>query len=274
MLESKRLILRKLTPSDFEDLCKILQDPEVMYAYEGAFTDAEVHEWLEKQLRRYETDGIGLYAVILKENGDFIGQCGITKQAYNEIFVFEIGYLFQKAYWHKGYATEAAILCKQYAFNELNLDEVFSIIRDTNSASQKVAKNNGMIIVDTIVKHYRGIDMPHYVFCAKNPYKMSKLQLFWGRTTVVMFFIWFYAISFGFNKADYELVGLYGIPTLVLVDFCRTSIPLYYLVFSIVMSRMNKNKCVNPIFVCILCAVIMVSTLIWLMPYDYADPFR
>jgi RimJ/RimL family protein N-acetyltransferase len=75
--------------------------------------------------------------------------------------------LIQKAYWHKGYALEAAQACKNYAFERLNADEVFSIIRDTNTASQNVAKRNGMTVKGTLVKHYRSIDMPHYAYSVK-----------------------------------------------------------------------------------------------------------
>jgi len=88
-------------------------------------------------------------------------------QPFADREVLEIGYIFQKEYWHKGYATEAAIACKEYAFTELNADEVFSIIRDTNIASQNVAKRNGMTITDTFTKHYYGIDMPHYLFSVR-----------------------------------------------------------------------------------------------------------
>lgn len=76
--------------------------------------------------------------------------------------MLEIGYLFNKLYWHNGYATEAAIACKNYAFEILKADEVCSIIRDTNVASQNVAVRNGMTKTDIWTKHYRGIDMPHY----------------------------------------------------------------------------------------------------------------
>lgn len=169
MLESERLFFRKLRKEDFTALCKILQDDDVMYAYEGKFNDKEVTEWLDRQLWRYENEnGRGLYAVILKENGELIGQCGLTFQDYKEKRVLEIGYLFQKKYWHKGYATEAAKAWKRYAFEVLGEKEVFSIIRDTNIASQKVAERNGMVKADTFVKHYRGVDMPHYLYMAKN----------------------------------------------------------------------------------------------------------
>lgn len=54
ILKTKRLLLRELKQDDFDDICKLLQDPIVMYAYEGAFSKKEVQEWLDKQLRRYQ----------------------------------------------------------------------------------------------------------------------------------------------------------------------------------------------------------------------------
>ena len=162
ILETERLYLREMNPSDFESLCKILQDEDAMYAYEGAFSDSEVQEWLDRQISRYQKWNFGLWAVILKETDEMIGQCGLTMQPWKEDEVLEIGYLFERQYWHNGYATEAAIACKKYAFEKLDADEVCSIIRDSNIASQKVAIRNGMIKMDTWTKHYKGVDMPHY----------------------------------------------------------------------------------------------------------------
>lgn len=164
VLETKRLFLREMEQSDFDSLCQILKDEETMYAYEGAFSDLEVQEWLDKQLARYHKYGFGLWAVILKETSEMIGQCGLTMQQWKNTELLEIGYLFQRTYWHKGYATEAAKACKKYAFEVLQAKEVCSIIRDTNIASQKVAIRNGMTVTDTWTKHYRGVDMPHYCF--------------------------------------------------------------------------------------------------------------
>lgn len=162
ILETERLYLREMTQDDFSSLCKILQDEETMYAYEGAFTDSEAQEWLDRQLARYRKWGFGLWAVMLKENEKMIGQCGLTMQPWKDEEVLEVGYLFERSYWHKGYATEAAKACKQYAFDVLKAEDVCSIIRDTNTASQNVAVRNGMTIADTWTKHYRGVDMPHY----------------------------------------------------------------------------------------------------------------
>lgn len=166
-METERLMFRKLRHSDFSDLCRILQDEAVMYAYEGAFSDQQVQDWLDRQIARYREDGVGLYAVILKETGELIGQCGLTMQELPGRRVLEVGYLFQKAYWHQGFAMEAARAWKEYAFRELGAEEVFSIIRDTNLASQRVAIRNGMTKGGTIVKYYRGVHMPHYVFSVK-----------------------------------------------------------------------------------------------------------
>lgn len=162
ILETERLYLREMNQSDFRSLCKIMQDEETTYAYEGAFTDIEVQEWLDRQISRYQKWGFGLWAVILKEAAEMIGQCGLSMQPWKDTEVLEIGYLFQRSHWHKGYAVEAAKACKQYAFKTLNAREVCSIIRDTNIASQNVAIRNGMTVTDSWTKHYRGVDMPHY----------------------------------------------------------------------------------------------------------------
>lgn len=163
-LETERLYMREMNQSDFDSLCKILQDEDTMYAYEGAFNDEEVQEWLDRQISRYQKWNFGLWAVVLKKTGEVIGQCGLTMQPWKDTEVLEIGYLFNREYWHKGYATEAASACKQYAFEVLKADEVCSIIRDTNISSQNVALRNGMVQTDTWVKHYRGVDMPHFRF--------------------------------------------------------------------------------------------------------------
>ncbi|MCP1111375.1 GNAT family N-acetyltransferase [Ohessyouella blattaphilus] len=168
VFETERLYLREMNKADFESLCKILQDEETMYAYEGKFSDTEVQEWLDRQISRYQKWNFGLWSVILKETDEMIGQCGLTMQPWKDIEVLEIGYLFNKSYWHMGYATEAARACKKYAFEILKADEVCSIIRDTNTASQNVAIRNGMIKADNWTKHYRGTDMLHYRYIIRH----------------------------------------------------------------------------------------------------------
>ena len=174
ILETERLYLREMRRSDEDALRKILQDEDVMYAYEHAFDNDEVHQWMEKQLQRYQECGFGLWAVIFKETDEMIGQCGLTMQDCNGRKVLEVGYLFQKEFWHQGYATEAAVACRDYAFMVLHAEEVYSIIRDNNIPSQNVAKRNGMVIKERLVKHYYGMDMPHLVFCVKRNQKYER----------------------------------------------------------------------------------------------------
>lgn len=167
ILETQRLLLRELQQEDFDSLCKIMQDEITMKAYEHAFSDQEVQTWLDKQLTRYRQDGFGLWAVILKETNEMIGQCGLTMQDYNEVQIVEVGYLFQRKFWHHGYATEAATACRNYAFTTYPIDEVYSIIRDTNVASVQVALRNSMTKQASIVKYYYGVTMPHDIYSIK-----------------------------------------------------------------------------------------------------------
>ena len=93
-----------------------------------------------------------------------IGQCGVTVQDCLGAHVPEIGYVFRRDRWHHGYATEAALACRDYAFETLGFNEVFSIIRDVNQASRRVALRLGMEPRAVMMKHYHGVDMPHIVY--------------------------------------------------------------------------------------------------------------
>lgn len=168
-LETKRLFLREMTWEDRPAICAILQDQETMYAYEHAFSDEEADGWMENQMGRYRKFGFGLWAVEKKETGEVIGQCGLTWQPVPEGIdasgrILEIGYLFQRSQWGKGYATEAAAACREYAFQVLKAPKVSSIIRENNYASRNVAERNGLKPVGTFVKHYYGMDMPHIAY--------------------------------------------------------------------------------------------------------------
>lgn len=164
ILRTPRLILRELTGEDLEDLKEIHQDEETMTAYAHAFSEEEVKAWLQRNLERYAQDGIGLWAVILRETGEFVGEVGLTWQKVEGETLMEVGYLLKRSCWHQGYATEAAKGCMAYAFRTLGADRVVSIIRDSNTASRQVARRNGMAETKTFVKHYWGQAMPHIVY--------------------------------------------------------------------------------------------------------------
>lgn len=172
-IRTKRLFIRECTKHDFKKLASFLQDEETMYAYEHGFTEQEVHELLAKQMDSYTQNRFGLWAVTHQKHDTVIGLCGVTLQRYNEKTVPELGYIFHKAYWHNGYAFESASACMNFAFSELNIPKLYAIIRDTNHASQKLAQRLGMEWIDTIIKQYWQMDMPHLVFAKNNRKKQS-----------------------------------------------------------------------------------------------------
>lgn len=124
---------------------------------------------MNRHFKRYDTYGFGLWAVVCKDTNEMIGQCGLTWQSWKEQEILEIGYLFQKAYWHRGYAIEAAKACKAYAFSVLYAPNVYSVIRDTNLLSQKVALRNGMRLLDKDVKNFRYVDINFELYGVTNP---------------------------------------------------------------------------------------------------------
>jgi len=164
---TNRLVLRQMTVDDLPDLASMLQDAQAMFAYEGPFSDDEVRAWLDRQLANYEQFEYGLWAVTL--NGQMIGQCGITWQTIDGVRRPEIGYHIKRAFWHQGYATEAASACRDYALDVLGMDEIYCQVRDINIASMNVAIRIGMTIRSRFIKNYRGVNMPHYAFSVRAP---------------------------------------------------------------------------------------------------------
>lgn len=172
MLTTERLMLREMTQDDIGDLREIMQDPRVVYAYDHTFSDEDVQAWLERQWARYQRLGFGLWAIILKETGEMVGQAGLTMQPYNGGEVLEIGYLLKYDHWHKGYASEAARGCRDYAFNVLGQDKVHSVIKSDNYASMRVAQSVGMTREASFIARYYSGDMPHYLYSMVKPEKV------------------------------------------------------------------------------------------------------
>jgi RimJ/RimL family protein N-acetyltransferase len=119
-----------------------------MKHYPHPFDAEETRHWIRKNLDRYIKDSFGMWAVELKENGQLIGDCGITMQNIHGNLEPEVGYHINKKYQKQGYATEAAAACIKYAFDELNFTRVFSYMKYTNEASARVAMKNGMQFIE------------------------------------------------------------------------------------------------------------------------------
>lgn len=69
ILETDRLFLRKMTMEDFDSLYVVLADHSIMQHYPYAFDEKRVREWIERNMKRYEENGFGLWAVCLKDTG-------------------------------------------------------------------------------------------------------------------------------------------------------------------------------------------------------------
>lgn len=144
ILETPRLLLRKHTMADVPAMEAVLGDPVTMQFYPSAFDRQGVVDWIQRSLDRYERDGHGLWAMLLKGSHELIGDCGCSLQEVEGTNEFEIGYHVRRDLWGRGYATEAARACMNYAFTTLGAKRLISMIRPENIASWRVAEKNGM----------------------------------------------------------------------------------------------------------------------------------
>lgn len=146
MIETTRLILRKMTMEDLGDLLRIFSDPSVMQSFGGVLFDrAKMEQWMQRNLNHQDRYGYGLFSVILKVNGELVGDCGLQHVEADGCAEVEIGYDFLSSYWGRGLATEAAKAVRDYAFRQLRLKRVISLIRPDNLASIRVAEKIGMV---------------------------------------------------------------------------------------------------------------------------------
>ncbi|HEX6035207.1 MAG TPA: GNAT family N-acetyltransferase [Anaerolineales bacterium] len=164
-LETERLILRSMRESDFDALYLIFTDPNVMAAFDhDPFTREQMQRWLDRNLEHQKEFGYGLFSVILKETGELIGDCGLEQM--DDLNAAELGYDFRSDVWNQGYATEAAIAVRDYAFGELRLPQLISLIRVGNLSSKRVAEKIGMTLAEEFTRY--GIQYWKYSMSNKN----------------------------------------------------------------------------------------------------------
>lgn len=144
IIETERLILREYTLDDFESLYEILSDPETMKHYPKPYDENGTARWLNWSLDNYKKYGFGLWAMELKENGQFIGDCGITMQNIDGEILPEIGYHINKNYWRRGYGKEAASAVRDWFFRNTDFEDVYSYMNATNAASYSTAAAAGL----------------------------------------------------------------------------------------------------------------------------------
>lgn len=162
-IETNRLILRDYAMDDYEALYEIMSDPETMQHYPNPFDEEKVRGWIQWNLDNYQKYGFGLWAVILKETGAFIGDCGITLQNIDGEMLPEIGYHIHKAHWRKGYGSEAAKVVRDWVFQHTKYDVVYSYMKYTNEASYRTAVANGMRKVKEYPDEKNGISYAYAI---------------------------------------------------------------------------------------------------------------
>lgn len=160
ILETPRLIIRKISLSDTGQLQSILGDPEVMrYSLKGALDEYGIAEYVNQILLHYERHHYGLWVVILRTTEQVIGLAGLIYQLVDDVPSVELVYRLARKYWGQGLATEAAEAIKEYAFNTLEIRQLISIIAPENLASGKVAVRVGMSRVKSTKFHEFNVDI-------------------------------------------------------------------------------------------------------------------
>ena len=146
--ESQRLKFRSIDTLDFDEWLEFHKDPSARKYWIEDFQDplSECEKWYQKQQYRYDNDLGGMNALIEKQSGKLIGHCGLLVQKVDGVKELEIGYSLLPKHWNKGFASEAAMKCRDFAFENNFWDHLISIISLTNIPSQKVAEKNGMTV--------------------------------------------------------------------------------------------------------------------------------
>ena len=145
-LTTERLLLRHFHILDDEAMYRIFGDAEVMRFGDGIQTREWVQGWIRTCLERYyQTWGFGPYAVVEQSSRNVIGYCGLFYFPYldgqPEI---EIGYRLARSTWGQGYATEAALSVRDFAFTTLGIKRLIAMIDPSNAASIRVAEKISM----------------------------------------------------------------------------------------------------------------------------------
>jgi ribosomal-protein-alanine N-acetyltransferase len=143
-IETDRLIIRDLQPDDVAALVALWTDPDVTAHMGGPRVEAELREILEADLQSPSADPFDLWPVEEKATGQVVGDCGFLEKGVDGQQEIELVYVLAKSVWGKGYATEAAVALRNYAFQHMGLTRLISLIDPENTASERVALKSGM----------------------------------------------------------------------------------------------------------------------------------
>jgi len=142
ILHTERLYLRTFILADAKAFYEMNSVAEVMrYTGDKAFSDEKEARTFINNYSSYSQYGFGRWAMIRKEDNQFIGFCGFK---LNEEQMIDLGFRIKIEYWNQGYATEAASACLEYGFSHLDFHEVIGRAARANIASLKVLQKLGM----------------------------------------------------------------------------------------------------------------------------------
>jgi ribosomal-protein-alanine N-acetyltransferase len=150
VFETERLLFRRLTLDDTDDLAALYSDPEVMRFFDGTRTRQQALDEIEECLEWYDRLGFYFWATIHKADNRFIGRCGLLPQVIDDRQEYEVAYMLDRPYWNQGLGTEAARGIKEYGFRTYGFPRLISIVAPENYASRRVAEKNGMHYVKDI----------------------------------------------------------------------------------------------------------------------------
>lgn len=145
---SARLLYRRVEENDRACWLEFCRDPDslkyIFNANDIKSPEENLGVWFDRVNFRYANGLSGMNALVEKQQNEFVGQCGLLVQTVDDIEELEIGYSLMPAYRGKGFATEAARKCRDYAFANNFSPSLISIVHVNNSASQRTALANGM----------------------------------------------------------------------------------------------------------------------------------
>lgn len=165
IIETERLILRKINQDDYKEMKTILQDEKLMLVGWGkTFSDSEVRVWIDRITKQYKDFGYSYYLAIEKSTTKVIGIMGILPINIKETDYTEIAYILKQEFWGKGYAIEGINACTDYIFNVIKKDEFIAQIIPENTSSTKVVERLGMTVIDDYIRHHNGKDVFHLIY--------------------------------------------------------------------------------------------------------------
>ena len=143
-LETERLILRPFEDSDAPALMPIMNDPEVTanMLISATFSEADIAESIRNRIESLEKRERYSLAVTLKEAGTLIGMCSLSRVSWEHMHG-ELVYGLGKAFWGKGYMTEAARRMVRFGFEELGLERISVGCFARNKASARIIEKLG-----------------------------------------------------------------------------------------------------------------------------------